>query len=419
MTLKTWHTVGGITLISALTVLLQIPSDTWMTSAALSLIAGAASLACMASACILASRWAVVEACLGGLDRVYETHKWLGVWALIFAVYHFIFKAKFNTWDMLPIIELSKYWTRMVRQLSIVALVLIILLSLNRNIRYSIWRWWHKLSGPLFVIVILHWLSFESPITLSSPAGLWLTLLCSLGVLAAAYQLFLYSFVASGGAYRVCAVQRSQGTIHLELQPTHKGFHFLSGQFAFLSFKEKGLREPHPFSIASAQTENGHLHFVIRALGDYTKRLHDQVKVGMLVDVRAPHGRFKRDLTAKREIWIGAGVGITPFISWLKDHDVGNFERVQLIYCFDPQRAFPTLERIQELADQAQVQLIPNPSGGTALNETLIQSVQDMGAEHIQIYFCGPKGLLAHVKKLMQAQGIPAKNIHYELFEFR
>lgn len=419
MAIKSWHTVSSITLISAVTVLLQIPIDTWASSAALSLIAGAASLACMAFSCILASRWSVVEACLGGLDRVYETHKWLGIWALVFAVYHFIFKAKLNTWDVLPIIELSKYWTRMMRQLSIVALVLIIMLSLNRNIRYSVWRWWHKLSGPLFVIVILHWLSFASPITLLSPAGLWLAVICSLGVLAAAYQLLLYPFIAPGGSYRVAAVEHSKGTVHLELEPIKRAFPFDVGQFAFLSFKEKGLREPHPFSIANAPTTNGHLHFVIRALGDYTKRLHKQVKVGMLVDVRAPHGRFKRHLTAQREIWIGAGVGITPFISWLKDQQKAHFERVQLIYCFDPQRAFPTLDKIQEFADQANIPLIANPSGSQALKDTLVKAAQQVPPQDIHIYFCGPKGLLAHVKELMQELGIPTSHIHYELFEFR
>jgi len=28
-------------------------------------------------------------------------------------------------------------------------------------------------------------------------------------------------------------------------------------------------------------------------------------------------------------------------------------------------------------------------------------------------------GLLAHVKEIMKATGIPERNIHYELFEFR
>lgn len=269
--MKNWHWLVGILLITALTLLLEIPADTWLTSATLSLILGATALAYMAVSCLLASRWRVVENLFGGLDRVYDTHKWLGIWALVFASYHLVFKANLEVWNSVPIVELSKYWTRMVRQLSYVALGMIVLLALNRNIPYSVWRWWHKLSGPLFLIVILHGLSFKSPITLLSPAGIWLGVLCVLGVLAALYKLLLYPFVARAGEYRVINVRSDKGAVHLTLAPIDKGFAFKAGQFAFLSFKDKGLREPHPFTIACAHRENGHLEFVIRALGTTPK----------------------------------------------------------------------------------------------------------------------------------------------------
>ncbi|WJM89306.1 ferric reductase-like transmembrane domain-containing protein [Pseudomonas brenneri] len=166
--MKSWHCIIGILVVTTLTLLIEIPIDTWLTSATLSLILGTCALVFMAASCLLASRWGVIENLFGGLDRVYESHKWLGIWALVFATYHFVFKANLDVWNSVPILELSKYWTRLVRQLSYVALGFIVLLALNRNIPYSVWRWWHKLSGPLFLVVILHWLSFKSPITLFS-----------------------------------------------------------------------------------------------------------------------------------------------------------------------------------------------------------------------------------------------------------
>ncbi|NYT66083.1 ferredoxin reductase family protein [Alcaligenaceae bacterium] len=419
MGVKTWHTISVIVLITAVTVLMQIPSQTWASSASISLILGAAALACMAVACILASRWRIVEAIFGGLDRIYELHKWLGIWALIFVAYHFVFKAKLGIWDSAPIIEMSKYWTRMVRQLSLVALGLIVVLALNRNIPYRIWRWWHKLSGPLFVIVILHWLSFESPITLASPAGIWLALLCAVGVLAAFYKLLLYPFLAPGGEYTVVAVSYGTDAVHLELAPVRHTFSFQSGQFAFLSLQEKGLREPHPFTIASAPTETGNIHFVIRALGDYTQQLREQIKVGMMANVYAPHGRFKRAEQAQREIWIGAGVGISPFLSWLNDKTQKDLGRACLVYCFDPARAFPSVERVQEMASDAGVWFMPNPTGGDALAVTIKQAVTEVDPTHVQISFCGPKGLLKRVQQLMKESNIPENNIHYEFFDFR
>lgn len=54
--MKSWHCVVGILLVTTLTILLKIPSDTWMTSATVSLVLGAAALANMAVSCLLAAR---------------------------------------------------------------------------------------------------------------------------------------------------------------------------------------------------------------------------------------------------------------------------------------------------------------------------------------------------------------------------
>lgn len=43
--MKNWHCLVGILLITTLTLLLEIPADTWLTSATLSLILGTTALA--------------------------------------------------------------------------------------------------------------------------------------------------------------------------------------------------------------------------------------------------------------------------------------------------------------------------------------------------------------------------------------
>ena len=417
--MKSWHCIVGILLINALLLLLEIPVDTWLTAATLSMILGTTALVYMATSCLLASRWQVVESLFGGLDRVYDVHKWLGIWALAFATYHFVFKANLDVWNSVPILELPKYWTRLARQLSYVVLGVIVLLALNRNIPYSQWRWWHKLSGPLFLIVIVHWLSFKSPITLASPSGIWLTLICTAGVLAALYKLVLYPFVARAGEYRVTAASRDKGAVHLTLEPVHKKFDFKAGQFAFLAMQQKGLREPHPFTIASANAANGQIEFVIRGLGDYTKTLCECAKIGMRADIYAPFGRFNRPAKAEQEIWIGAGVGISPFISWLQDPDGKDFAKATLVYCSNPSRAFPPPEHLQAMAKQRGAQFVSNTSGLEPLAETLREAVAQTEPHKIQVSFCGPKGLLAKVREMMTANRIPQTNLHTELFEFR
>ncbi|MBT9300158.1 ferredoxin reductase family protein [Pseudomonas sp. TAE6080] len=417
--MKSWHCIIGILVVTTLTLLIEIPIDTWLTSATLSLILGTCALVFMAASCLLASRWGVIENLFGGLDRVYESHKWLGIWALVFATYHFVFKANLDVWNSVPILELPKYWTRLVRQLSYVALGFIVLLALNRNIPYSVWRWWHKLSGPLFLVVILHWLSFKSPITLFSPSGIWLALSCGLGVSAALYKLIFYPFLARAGEYKVTAVNRGNRALHLTLEPTHNGFDFSAGQFAFLAMRQKGLREPHPFTIASAGGPNGQVEFIIRGLGDYTKKLCECAKAGMLATIYAPYGRFKRVSQAEREIWIGAGVGISPFISWLQDPNGKDFNKATLVYCFTPSRVFPPSEELESMTAMRGVQFVRNTGGTEQLAETLREAAAQTEPHKIQVSFCGPKGLLAKVYELMEINRIPKANLQFELFEFR
>lgn len=285
---------------------------TWATTATLSLAAGVAALALIATSAILASRWAWVERLLGALDRVYLTHKWMAVSALGLASYHLVFKAGLDAWEVASIIEVTKYWVRLVRQLSFVALMFIVLLALNRKIPYHLWRGWHKLSGPLFVLVVLHWLTIKSPIALSDPAGLWLGVLSALGVAAAAYRLLLYPFFANHQDYEVVDVSRVRGAVRMRLAPVAGGLDFKPGQFGFLRFKEEGMREPHPFTIASASREDGAVEFFIRGLGDFTRKLVAESRVGMRAEIYAPHGHFSRPDQAGREVWVAGGVDISP-----------------------------------------------------------------------------------------------------------
>src|SRR5690606_11092496 len=142
----------AIATISAATVLSAVTRADWVSSAAMSLSAGVAALTMMGMAALLGARGHWVEDLFGGLDRVYEVHKWLGVWVLVLASVHLVFKAGASCWETAAILSLPPFWTRLVRQLSYVALVLIVMLALNRKIPYGTWRWCHKLSGPLFLI---------------------------------------------------------------------------------------------------------------------------------------------------------------------------------------------------------------------------------------------------------------------------
>ncbi|NZA27862.1 ferric reductase-like transmembrane domain-containing protein [Luteimonas sp. SJ-92] len=413
--------LAGLILVGFAMGLSAIPAATWWSTAALSLGAGIAAMSLMAMAAVLGARWKWIETIFGGLDRVYETHKWLGVWALVFASVHLVFKAGSPEWETAAIISLPGPATRLVRQLSFVALMLIVMLALNRNIPYRVWRWWHKLSGPLFLIVVAHWLSFKSPVALLDPPGLWLAGLSGLGVAAAGYKLFLYPWLSQHAEYRLQAVSANASAVHLQLAPVGKSIPFAPGQFAFLSFKRQGLREPHPFTIASAASAGGSITFMVRSLGDYTARLVQEAAPGLVAEVYAPFGRFQRLPQGGAEIWIAGGVGVTPFIAWL--HEEGDrFERVTFFHFHTPGRELPEPVDLQALAERRGVALVDVATGprDPEFRRRFAEAAAPAGPAHVQISFCGPKGLLDEVRSLMMRDaGIPDSALRHELFEFR
>ena len=299
----------------------------------------------------------------GGLDRVYQVHKWLGIWALVMASIHLAFKAGLPAWSASAILPLPPGVARLVRQLGFLGLMLIVLLALNRKIPYSTWRWWHRLSGPSFLIVIAHWLSIKSPILLDSPAGWWLAGMALAGTAGAAWKLLLYPWLSPHAEYRIVTIVPGPEAARIELLPTGRSIAFQPGQFGFLSVQAEGLREPHPFTLAGAAAADGRVVFMIRALGDYTGRMLAQVRTGMHAAIYAPFGRFERRVNSFREIWIAGGVGISPFLAWLDDPDAPGLENVTLFYFHTPGRGFPRPADLAIIANARGVELICMTAG--------------------------------------------------------
>lgn len=419
--MKSWQAIIAIVAVSSGLTFIAIPSQTWATPAALSLACGVSALALMAAAAILAARWPIMEGLFGGLDRVYDVHKWLGIFALFLASVHLLFKAGDTQWEAEAILNLPPAWTRFVRQASFVALMTIVILALNRNIPYSSWRWWHRLSGPLFLIVVAHWISIKAPIDLASPAGMWLAGLSLLALIAATYKLLLYPLFARHGHYRVVNVSRGAAAAEIELEPVSHRARFRAGHFGFLRMKAEGLREPHPFTIASAPSADGRISFVVRALGDYTSKLISKVEPGMHADVYAPYGRFERKPECEREIWIGGGVGISPFIAWMRDEEANRFDQVTLFYFFTPGRVFPEVAVLEAMAKERDVEFVPISTGPASdeFTRRFDELVRSADASSLDIAICGPKGLLRTVRQAAHDLGVSDRTIRHELFEFR
>src|SRR5690606_24262824 len=163
--------------------------------------------------------------------------------------------------------------------------------------------------------------------------------------------------------YRLESVSSNETAVYLQFVPTGKAIPFVAGQFAFVAFKHDGLREPHPYTIASAAGAAGRIAFMVRALGDYTARTVRQVQPGLLADVYAPFGRFRRKPDGRTEIWIAGGVGITPFLAWLHDDAPAPSVPVALFDFTTPGRELPGAIDLPALAQARGVELMEVTTG--------------------------------------------------------
>lgn len=194
--------------------------------------------------------------------------------------------------------------------------------------------------------------------------------------------------------------------------PGHK-----AGQFAFLTLDRK--EGPHPFTISSSWQEDGRLVFMIKGLGDYTRRLPDKLKIGDSVVVEGPYGQFNFQGEKQKQIWVAGGIGITPFISRM--HDLAGSpqkNQVDLFYSTAmPDEQF--LESVKRAAEMANINLhLVTPHAGGRVDINMITNAIPEWKD-ADIWFCGPVKFGKSIRKAFFQRGIHAKNFHQELFEMR
>lgn len=96
---------------------------------------------------------------------------------------------------------------------------------------------------------------------------------------------------------------------------------FKAGQHLPLRLALEGHTPPviRTYSLSSAPSD-GFFRISVKRDGLASAYLHDQVKVGDLLEARAPQGRFVVDPQERRPlVLLGAGIGVTPMLSMLRE----------------------------------------------------------------------------------------------------
>ncbi|MBK5925913.1 ferric reductase-like transmembrane domain-containing protein [Rhodobaculum claviforme] len=403
---------------------------------------GYLAIAAMSVAMILATRAPWLDRWLNGLDKSYRLHKWLGIAALVTAVLHWV-SVNAPKWavswglmarparqgsggvaaDLGPVaafLRSQRDIAEMLGEWAFYGAVALIAAALISRLPYRLFAATHTLVAMAYLVLVFHAVVLIDVAAWTQPVGLVTGVLMAGGVGAAGLALTRRIGRRRQVAGRIAALHHipSMQVTETEIAMDAAWPGHAAGQFAFVTFDPK--EGAHPFTIASAwDAGRGTLSILSKALGDYTARLPQTLRIGGAVTVEGPYGRFTFEDGKARQIWIGAGIGITPFLARLQHLAARpDGRRITLIHCV-PDIAPEALARLEAAAAAAGValHLMRDDIDGPLTGARLRAMVPDWA--EASVWFCGPAAFGQALRGDLVAGGLRPGDFHQELFTLR
>jgi predicted ferric reductase len=394
------------------------------TETALAIAFGAASITAMSLALILAARPRPLEPFFGGLDRMYGVHKWLGIAALTLMIGHNMVEPEIE--DFVGETSLGEFASDL-GEFALNGFIGLILVSWFKRIPFTrlelpwpIWRFTHRFTGLLFAIAAFHQLAIDKPTGIDATLGWYLNTFSVVGMAA-----WLFTQLVAPHLRRQVHVlddiERHGSVTEITLRPEVRGMRWRPGQFAFVSAPDAGLAEAHPFTITAAPGADGRLRFGIKALGDWTTRLSEQLPVGGRLSIDGPYGRFFFRRRVNKQVWLAGGIGITPFLAWAEALTDADLQEIALIWAVTkPADAFAA-DRLAAIAARHSgltFHVVVGETEGRLTAERLASLVPFTVGE-AELFFCGPSEMRETIVAGLRARGVSPRRVHHEAFEFR
>ena len=167
------------------------------------------------------------------------------------------------------------------------------------------------------------------------------------------------------------------------------------------------------YSLLSAPGERGAYQIAVRrqerSRGG-SIYMHERVSAGDVLRVTLPSNMFPIDRLALRHILIAGGIGITPFMSYIRDV-VGQTSPCELHYAYrTPEHAAFRDELAMQLGERLHEY---DAASGRRLTPRMLLADQPLGTH---VYVCGPESLTESVVEAARGLGWPESHVHYEKF---
>ncbi|NHC06201.1 ferredoxin reductase family protein [Azonexus fungiphilus] len=402
----------------------------WIAYQQLLYLSGLLAIGLLSLATFLAARPAWLETPLGGMDRIYRTHKWAGILGGVFAILHWLIemsddllKSSIGRAGRVPkekfgnILDSLRHLAGDLGEWGFYLLVVLVAITLWQRFPYRNWRFLHRAMPVLYLLLAFHSVLLAPATYWTQPSGWLLGLFVALGSYGALRSLL--GNVGRGRSVRGRIVELETLAddvlrVRCRLDAGWRGHR--PGQFALVTFDR--AEGAHPFTIADADRGDACVEFCIKALGDYTRRLPATLAVGSPVVVEGPYGRFElaRRRADVRQLWVAGGIGVTPFLAWLAAlQETPAVAQAELHYCTRDRERDPFVARLQALcAGLPGVRLrVHGAAQGERLDADALLAGRGGPAE---VWFCGPAGLAG---ALRDGLGRQVRRFHQEAFRMR
>jgi predicted ferric reductase len=401
---------------------------------------GAESVLLLSIGLVLISTLPWCEAMFDGIDRAAIWHRRVAITGMVLLVPHIVLSANPHRSSLGPLLGvigaagllILAVWAILPRWRSVLPQVLhgpvlaVRRLPVLRHLRkalggYELWRSVHRLTGLFVAAGFAHGLLDGTPFPHAQVLRWTFVAVGGAGLAFYLYRELLARYFVPLYDYQVAQVhQAGAGITEIALAPLGRPASFAPGQFAMLYLKAIDGWHRHPFTITSAPGDRL-LSFAIKALGDDTSQLPSAVQPGMPAVIRGPFGRFSHHRGTRRQLWIAGGIGVTPFLGWLRALDAQPPRGpVDLFYT----TAGPDMPYTDELTamaagcDLIRVHIIDSRDGRLTVAQ-ILASTDGEKPDALSVFMCGPVGMTRTFQTEFRRAGIPRRHIYREYFDWR
>ncbi len=211
-------------------------------------------------------------------------------------------------------------------------------------------------------------------------------------------------------------------------------FAFKAGQYITLKTTINGNEVRRDYSLCSSP-KSGELKVAVKEVkdGTFSAYANHQLKVGDVLEVATPNGRFvfePNDSKTKHIAVFAAGSGITPVLSIIKcalEEEVQS--KVILVYGNKTTKDTMFLNELLELhhqyKDRFDIKFVFSQSNENnavfgRIEKSTVNLIVKNEYKHRTIdafYLCGPEGMIYTIKDVLTEHNIDENTIHYELFK--